>query len=145
MVSGNFHAIFDPQTYREFVEIVGKGNVRRVFEDFMLNTIATDRKDAEGINIQILNIEIDKLQKRLNKVQAELQNKLSMKEKYEQMQVDAEEQRLKKEKDDLEKKSRCANCGNMQSKKFHIFPVGNVCNSCFLNADKHQIKKWNQK
>ena len=59
MSSGNFHAIFDSETYREFVCIVGKGNVRKTFEDYMMTVISTNNMDSSDVNIKIIDLKIE--------------------------------------------------------------------------------------
>lgn len=144
MVYGNFHAIFDPQVYKDYMVIVGKGNIRRTIEEHMMNVIAVNQKDATGIDIKLINMDIEKLTKKLSGIQAELQNKMELKEKYEANKMLEEETRLQTEKEKIESQKKCINCGNMipEGTKSHTFPKGNVCNACFMSAGLGDDKKW---
>lgn len=145
MATGNFHAVFDQTLYREYMNIVGKGNVARSITEYMQNVVAQQNQDIEGINIKLTILEIDKLQKKISKLQAELLQKTQIKEKYETLQKEAEEKRLIEEKDRIEASTKCINCGNFLEgdKKSHRFPKGNVCNGCFMSATGDSIKRWN--
>lgn len=145
MTTGNFHALFDAQLYKDFVQIVGKGNITKSLTEYMQNVVATQNQDIEGIDIKLVNLEIEKLQKKISKLQSELQKQLQMKDKYEHLQQTAEEKRLLEEKQRIEAATKCINCGSFleDGKKSHTFPKGNVCNGCFMSATGESIKRWN--
>ena len=147
MVIGDFHARFDPLVYRDFMMNVGKGNVRRTLEQFMNNYNCTCSKDIEGINLELLNLEIVTLQNQKTKLEVELQSKAAMKDKIaERIQKD-QEAKLKKEKEIQEAKTRCINCGNSfeNEANFTKVPAGQVCKACFMAADGTKWKQWNRK
>lgn len=147
MVTGNFHATFDPKTYMDYVKIVGKGNVRSSLEKYMNNIIAYNNQDIDGINIKLIEMDIERLQNSITKLNAELQHKQQLREKYEENRRKNEENRLELEKNALEKTKKCANCGKILNEKMKIeeFPIGKVCNTCFMSAIKEDLRRWNQK
>lgn len=143
---GNFHGIFDAETYRQFQIIVGKGNVRKQFEDYMLAVIALHNKDIEGINIQLINLKIEKSTQKMTKMQSELQKLVEIKSKFEENKHKLEENRLEKEKEHIEKLKTCINCGLLLSEKhkFQNFSGGKVCHACFMSCDKDDINRWSE-
>lgn len=146
MVKGNFHAVFNPDIYQEFQKIVGKGNVRAEFEKYMNTVVATNNDDIDGIDIKLLNLEIERLNKFIQKKKAELENKLRLKEQIENKEKIKQEELLKAEKDKIEKATKCAHCGAIIHEKMtsHDFEIGKICNSCFMSDAKDNIKKWNK-
>lgn len=144
MVTGNFHAVFDQNLYREFVDLVGKGNVTKEFSTFMQTRLSTSKQDFEGIDIQILQIEIKDLEKQLLRLQTKLQRKRDLMERYEKNQQENEKKRLENEKKQVEKQKNCLNCGKnlRENLKKHAIKGGFVCNSCFMTARLPQFKQW---
>lgn len=143
MAKTHINLSIESEVYREFVEVVNKGNVSGYVENYMQNTIATQRKDTNKINIRILNIEIEQLHKKVSKLNSELQNKVSLKEKYDLIQKDKEKTTLEKEQKKIELSQQCINCNKILDKlKVHKFPNGNVCNTCYMGSDNEMLKKW---
>ena len=144
MTKGNFHGNFDPETYQQFQDLVGKGNVTNNFEDYMMRTIATEKADITGIDIQLLNIEIGRLTKRLTKIQAEIKAKIALKEQYEQNGKEKEEEVLKQEKERLESSQTCDNCKRIipEIMKIHKFAKGQICQACYGSLPAADLKGW---
>ena len=145
MVMGDFHAVFEPNVYKEFVQIVGKGNVTKSFQQYMMNVVATSKKDIGAINIQILTMEIERLQKKSADIASELQTKLQIREKHETLVHNEEEKRLKKEKEHILSQKTCLNCQRVlsESEKRHTFKLGVVCNGCFMVDSSKKVGVWN--
>jgi hypothetical protein len=145
MVIGNFHANFDPETYKKFQEIIGKGNVSRTFQNFMLSTIATQENDIDGVDLKLINIEIEQLKKQQIKITTELQNKLGIRENIEKKQAEIEKKRLEIEKKQLENAKKCSICGKNIEKKDKKVDVksGILCLNCYYSSSREQRKKWN--
>ena len=145
MVEGNFHAVFDAETYKKFVQIVGRGNVTRAFQDYMMNTICVQSKDVDGIDIQLVNMDISKLQKEISEKQAQLNEKVQLKTKYEANITEIERKKLEKQKAETERLSKCQNCGQIlpEKAKRHKFNVGAICHACYMTADANSYQKWN--
>lgn len=145
-MKGNIHILVDPNTYKEFMAIVGRGNLTRTIEQFMLNTIAVNNKDTKGIDIKLLNNDLERLKRKLSKIQAELTQKQKLKEKYEEEHRKAEELALIEEKERIEAKHKCIQCGRIinEAEKIHKFPKGSVCSGCFMAADSSNIKRWSE-
>lgn len=142
MVTGNFHAIFEKETYLDFVSIVGKGNVRKAFEDYMLNVIASSKQDIDGINLQMLELEIDKIKSIISKKQAELQNKLTLKEQIIKQMEEKKQEELQKEKERIQKETTCINCHAVLTEKTAREIIKGVvaCRSCSMDSDV--VKKY---
>ena len=141
---GDYHARFDPELYKQYVDIVGKGNVKGDFEEYMRTRVAADSNDIEGINLQILKKEILSLQKKKTKLDAELQSKLNMEERYKELAAEKEKKKLEQEKERLENSRKCIQCGCIltDQTKTHEFNQGSTCSACYHNGTPEMFRKW---
>lgn len=120
-------------------------NMSGEFQNFLTKFVNNYNQNIDGITLDILNIEIEKLKKESDIIYLELQNKLKMREKIEENIKINEENRLKIEKEKLESMKKCINCGNIFGDKSnkYSFKAGFVCRSCFLGATSQSIERWN--
>ena len=134
----------DFQTYVDFQNAVGKGNVTKALEEYMVTVVGLKSGDTDKIDLDILENEINKLSKDLSKIQTKLQNKITLKEKMQTKIQEKEIQRLEAEKKAIEEAKKCYNCGMFiqEGKKVHEFPVGNICNGCFMSMSNEQYENW---
>ena len=146
MVKGNYHATFDPKLYTEFVAVVGKGNVKRALEDYMINTLAVYNKDINKINIKIIGQEIDDLTKKLSKTQAILSRKVEIRDRFLKESEEKELIKLKIEKETIENAKKCLKCGSILSEKHQKVDVkgGFVCKSCWHTAEREDYVRWSE-
>lgn len=121
-------------------------NLSGTFEQYLDSLVNQKNADVDGINLDVLNIQIVRLQTQFNKMQVELQAKLKRKEEVMEKMRENEQRKLEEEKERAEKTRRCANCGKVleESKKKHDFKKGCICNTCFLNAHKDDIERWDR-
>lgn len=134
----------DYQTYIDFQFVVGKGNVTRSLEEYMVSTIATHNGDFEKIDLKIIDKKIEELTKKQAKITSELQKNTQIKAKIEQKMVKKEEDRLKIESEKIKKQKTCAKCGNeiKENDKKHELPKGLLCNGCFLSMNLQDAEFW---
>ena len=134
----------DAQTYLDFQNAVGKGNVTKSLEDYMVTTVAAQTGDIEKVEIKIIDKKIQKMQKELTKIQAELQKNLSIREKYDKILEEKETKRLQNQKIQIQNQKVCIHCGNNipEFAKSHQFPKGVVCNGCFMASSPDDVKRW---
>ena len=141
--TGNFHGSFDPNVYMSYVQIVGKGNVTQSLQQYMQTVIATHHQNVEGVNLKILQLEIEDIQKRITKQKAELDSKLVLKGKIEEKAKDAEKQRLEAERKKIEETSKCMSCGNvLGDRKFHELKRGKLCHACYMSMSPKDMARF---
>ena len=144
MSNGNFHANFDKDIYSEFVQIVGKGNVKKTIQEYMLNFISVNNQDYDNIDLRILDNEIIKLRKDISKMQNQLGKKLNLKDKYIQKKEEIERARLISEKKLIEESNKCKKCGKIIRAgqiKHKLYDLKVICNNCFLALSPAEIKR----
>lgn len=122
-------------------------NISENVEMMLKRLIGVRENDIDGINLELLNIEITALQDNINKETIELREKMTLKENIEKKHKEIEENKLKQEKERIENSMKCLNCKNTinEKLKFHRFALGVVCNSCFMTCSATDIKAWNKK
>jgi len=119
-------------------------NISGEFQKFLEKMVMTYESDVEGINLELLNIELAKLKTNKMKIDMELQSKLRTKEMLENIIKQKDEERLKQEKEAIENAKKCINCGRTieEGNTSHKFGKGIVCHSCFMSADGSAVKRW---
>jgi hypothetical protein len=120
-------------------------NMSGEFQRFIENAIAIQNNDIEGLNLQLINIDIVRLQNQKFKTDLELQNLLKKKEVVGAAIKKQEEEKLRNEKEAIQALEKCQCCGDniAEGMKKHKFAVGYICNSCFIGAGGKEFKKWN--
>lgn len=119
-------------------------NISGTISEFLENLIASHDQNIGVINIRLEKLERDKAIKKLGYWKSQLNERDNRINNYEEMKAEQEKARLEKEKQEIERKGRCANCGSGKSAKWYPFKIGNVCVSCFLAADKDIIARWSK-
>lgn len=121
-------------------------NLSYEIREYIQKLVNSHNKDIEGINISIVRNKLEVKQRELKQLQFEIKMYEGQIERYEKARKEKEEERLQKEKEVLESSKKCSGCGcTIEGQKSHKFPVGSICNGCFMNSDKEQMTKWNQK
>jgi len=120
-------------------------NMSKEFQNFLSKYINTYHQNIDGIDLEILNIEIDRLKLEADDINLQLRGKLELKEQIEAKMKNKEEERLKVEKENLEKLNKCIACGHIfnDDMKKYGFRQGNVCKACFVVATNDDVEKWN--
>lgn len=147
MVKGDFHGTFDERTYVDYVKNVGKGNVRKKLEEYMRGFNAQYSDDLDGINLELLEVQIVKLQNRKARIEVELQAKMAIVEEAKEKVEAKAEKELAKEKERLETLKKCIGCSRpiAEGEKKSEFPGGFVCHGCQLGMTGKQYKEWSKK
>lgn len=124
-----------------------KCNISGLVNEFLKNYVYETGGEFDKVDIQITKLEAENLREKLTKTQANLQKKEEILRIFDQNQKEMELKSLQKEKEMIEKLTKCVNCGNMldERKKSHDFPIGNICKACFIGANGEDIKKWSVK
>ena len=119
-------------------------NISGEFQKFLEKMVLTYEGDIEGINLELLNIDIVKLKNQKLKIDLELQSKLRTKEQLEAIIKQKEQDNLQKEKEAIESSKHCKQCNKLmlEGEKSHKFSIGQICNSCFMNAKGEDFKRW---
>lgn len=132
----------DDTNWQRFKQAVG--NASGHIDNYIQNYLASSGEHPDKVNLEILNVELKALEKEIVEKQAEYNGKLQLKEQHILSEEQKHLQRLKDEQTRLEKQAQCQNCGNTipQTMKFHILPVGKICNSCFMTANGEDLKRW---
>lgn len=141
MVKTHTTLTVDPEILKRAREKLG--NLSQLFQEALESHLNTHETDIAGINYNLEKIKEKKMLKErmdLDIKIKETQEKLRI---YEEEVQKKKEERLKMEKDEIERKTICQNCGAINAPKTHNFPIGAICNSCYLSSTKDQIKKWN--
>ena len=142
MTRGNYHASFDEQTFEDFAEIVGRGNIKRHLEEYMVNVIATTNQDIDGINIRLVNLEIGKLTRELTKIKSKLDSKVAIKTKYEEREEEMKQSKLKEERKKIEQAQKCQNCGKIVTDPSLLQMDGKICKGCFMSLPANELRKF---
>jgi len=120
-------------------------NISGSLQEYLEKIIMQNENDLDGVNLELLNIEIVRLQNELNKVQTTLSSKMKLRETIHQKQEERNMQKLEEERQKIEEAKKCFNCGVVnENLKMHNFPVGLICNGCYQGSNGQQIKKWMQ-
>ena len=103
---------FPYDLYKEFESMAGHGNVTHTIVELMSQFVACNKKDLDSVNLKLLDKEIDGLNKKKAKLDAELRSKIDIKEKTLEALENKEKEKLEAEKERLESSNSCINCGN---------------------------------
>jgi len=121
-----------------------KINVSGEINEFLKNLLDTYNEDVEGINIRLERIALEKALKKMNHWQNIAKKKQVLIEKWEEIRQKSEENKLKAEKEAIENSKKCVNCGRIieESERKNNFPIGIICNGCYLGASGQDFKRW---
>ena len=122
-------------------------NISQEIRDYLKKLVEVRDHDVEGINIELAKIEQDKRIKQLNTITSELKYYENQIIRYNEIQEEKKKQELEQQKKEVERLSKCANCGNMlqeKAKKYKM-PIGHICNACFMVATGDDYRRWNSK
>lgn len=144
MATGNFHGVFEPSVYKQFVHNVGKGNVRKKLEEFMVSFNAQQSGDVDEISIEELNIDIHRLENTKTRIITELESKVAIRDRIKESLENKRKMALEAERERIQNAMKCLQCGKVMKDDHttHSFDKGIVCNSCFLGANKEKLSRW---
>lgn len=121
----------DPEVWEKAQE---RGiNISGMLNDYLKALVLEESKDLDGVNLELLNLEIEKEQDVMKRHQIILQGKLEQKKALENKVKYDNEERLKLEAQKLEASKRCSICGELAVFKSHQIAKGVVCHACFMN------------
>lgn len=135
---------FDAETYENFKQMVGAGNVTNRLNELMAAFCAGCEETAEDIERQL-----DGLYRRRNEVDYQIQQREGKLQTIRaiQQQREAEEQEQQQQEGERQEQERmkCQNCGAIEATKWHDFKIGRICHACYMNSDGKQIGEWMKK
>jgi hypothetical protein len=119
-------------------------NLSELFKESLINKIAILEEDVEGIDVVLIKRELEREERKLNNISGKvssLRTKLLM---IEEKKNKEQELKLKEEKKIIEELRKCKNCGVVieTETKFHDFPIGKICNACFISTPPKETKRW---
>jgi len=119
-------------------------NMSKALNDYLKRLIIDQEEDLEGVNYELLSIDILKLQNSINQQQAMLTSKIKQKEQIQEQIEKNKTEELEADKKRIEDAKKCLNCGKLldERQKSHKFTNGLVCNGCFLSGSAQDYKKW---
>lgn len=122
-------------------------NLSELCRNAIRTTLSIQQGDVTGVSIELTKKRDEELRAKINELQIEHRGILAQLEKFKEVQKQEEIKQLEEEKESIEKQVKCQNCGEFVGEKVkkHPFPIGSICNGCFLTATNDQIKKWNQR
>lgn len=122
-------------------------NISSTTEEALRSNLAIQKGNVNGINKQILMVKIKKKEAEITKNTSELMVFRENLKKINEIEEKKQEEILEKEKKKVQKRTHCQNCGKFIEKKtkHHDFPIGKICNHCFLSSNSISISKWNQR
>ena len=117
-------------------------NVSETCREALRSKIGIVSSNVDDINLELLQIEITRLQNQISKDTVVLSSKLEQMEVVKAKIRKKEVEMLENEKKRIEDTKKCDICGfaKADAVKMHKFPVGQVCNTCFL--EKRDAGKW---
>ena len=139
-----YHGDFNAPIWRDYIAVVGYGNVRKDLENYMIQRVQCVKGLTEDIDLALLQSDINKLEETNNKVTSQLQAKQLLKDKILKRGEEERIKSLEDEKEEREKAMMCLVCGNQinEGKKHHNFKKGSVCHACFMGIKMEDVKKW---
>ena len=121
------------------------GQRSEIIRNFIKDYSNSIKGNLNDINLELLKVQIVSLENQKIKIDTELQSKKSILANALKVQEEDRVNRLEADKKRIEDSKKCKNCGKMlaEEMKFHNFPIGAICHSCYLNADGSAYKRWN--
>ncbi len=117
-------------------------NVSGMFNDYLKVLVLEETRDVEGVNLELLNTEIQKEQELFDKHQAKI-SQLRVTKKSLETKIEAEkEEALRVEKEKLEQAKKCVKCGNLAVNNPKKFPKGTLCNPCYRSMSGMDLDKF---
>ena len=119
-------------------------NISQSAEEAVQSKIGILKGDASTVDKRLLIAQIEKTEKKAVKINVELVELRQQMKGIEEYESKKEETKLIKEKKAIEQQAMCSNCGLQIATKSHKFPIGLICNACFMCSNATQFNKWNQ-
>ena len=113
-----------------------------IIRKFMRDYNNALKGDLNDINLELLRMKIVTLENQKIKIDSELNANRTMLQNAEKTREEDRIKDLEKEKEKIENSKKCAICNFVRADaiKMHNFPIGQVCNTCFM--EKRDAKKW---
>lgn len=129
-------------------QIVKQGyNISKTVEEHFQHLINVHQKDVKGLDKELLERNIKKVDSKISALVRERDSYRTQVNEIMKNQDKKKEEEIRREKEEVEKMTKCMNCGDFVGEKIkkHSFPIGNICNACFLTSNADQHKEWNRK
>ena len=122
-----------------------KVNISRTTEDALRSYLNLIKGDVEAADEVLVMRRLEKKETQLTKIQGEVSALRQTLDKISKMKSAKEDERLEKEKEEIENAKKCINCDKIipEKAKSHNFDKGSICNSCFLGCSSNDLKRWN--
>jgi DNA repair exonuclease SbcCD ATPase subunit len=122
-------------------------NISEISQQAIESIINMKKGDIHAGSEAILKHKLKKLENKQVTINSEITELRMQLKKIAELQEQAEEERLSKERETLEQSKKCKGCGNVyeEGHKWHVMPIGNICHSCFMSARREDYNKWNKK
>ena len=119
-------------------------NMSQTLSEALRIKVGAIKGDIDDINEELLNMQINELRNNINKDTITLHGKLEQQNMIISRRKEKEEERVKLEKEALEKANSCFNCERPlgATEKKHMFTKGVVCHACLMSADGKTIREW---
>lgn len=120
-------------------------NMSQTCEDAIRTQLNVIKGDLAGINIDIERKKLEREEQQLKQLQSNIIEGRAIIAKWEEAAKTATLERLEQQRKEAEKLSKCQHCGQILSEKMkkHKFPIGAICNACFMTSAQDNWKKWN--
>jgi formylmethanofuran dehydrogenase subunit E len=116
-------------------------NLSETIRDFLLKLSGSKNNDLEGFDAQLNRIELSKNIAEMTKIQAKIQNLQQNLNIFDQKQQEIQENKLKKEREELEKSKRCPDCnGIIDGKGVNVKEGVILCYAC--GSDKEHLRQY---
>lgn len=132
----------DVDIYDKFCRAAGDKSKSKIIQEFMDRYSRFDNQNDSEIDVSILRKQKELLEKKQMENVIELQSISENINKIEEIKQEETIKALEEEKKVKEMETRCINCGSTLGFKFHRFPKGHVCRSCFLTCNKEDVARW---
>lgn len=121
-------------------------NLSANFNDMLKSLVNKETQSVDSIDLELEVLKKKKLSAKLIIIQTELKVCIDKINTYNAVIEKRKQDDLLKEKEAIEKTTKCINCGGFldEKKKSVQFNGGKVCSGCYMTATSEQVKKWNQ-
>lgn len=121
-------------------------NLSSTFEEALQYKLSFIKQDIESLDRVKTQKELENEEKKLSKIQQKVTKLRDFLAKIDEKIAKNEQKQLQIEAEKVKKLQNCINCGTIltEKHKFHNFPAGKVCNSCFMGSEKENIVQWSQ-
>lgn len=122
-------------------------NISGSLQEYLEMLIARESKDIDKINIELERRKLKKAKEEREDINLKIKEYETNIANYEEYIKKQEDKKLQEEKEKIELLKTCINCNKIleEGNKRHEFPIGLICNVCFVNEGKENYKRWMEK